>query len=142
MDKKLIKPASSTIKKDTDGTITLTISLPQEEIKAKWEEEIVSAVKHATLPGFREGKAPRDLVEPKLDKEKIREEVLKKLLPNAYIKAVEEHHLRPIINPKIHIEKFDDNADWTFEAITCEIPEVKLNNYKDEVKKITAKTFV
>lgn len=130
------------IKRDEDGTISLTITLPQDEIKKLWEEEVVLAVKHAKLPGFREGTAPRSLVEEKLDREKTKEEVLKKLLPKAYLAAIEEHKLRPIINPKIHIEKLEEGKDWQFIAITCEIPEIKLNNYKEEVKKITAKSKI
>jgi trigger factor len=133
---------ASTIKRDEDGTITLTITLPKADIAKEWEEAVTQAVKHATLPGFREGKAPRDLVEPKLDKEKLRDEVLKKLLPNAYIKAVEEHKIRPIINPKIHIEKIEDDTDWVFHALTCELPEVKLNDYKDQIKNLTAKSKI
>ncbi len=135
-------PNTTAMQKAEDGTITLTITLPQADIKKLWEEEVVLAVKHTKLPGFREGTAPRKLVEEKLDKEKIREEVLKKLLPQAYLAAVEENKIKPIINPKIHIEKLEDDKDWQFTAITCEVPEIKLNNYKEEVKKITAKSKI
>lgn len=127
------------ITRDQDGTITLTITIPTAKVEKAWEEAIVHAVSHATLPGFREGKAPRKLVEEKLDKEKIREEVLKKLLPDAYMEAVKEHKITPIINPKIHVEKLEDKKDWQFTAITCEVPVVKLNDYKSAVKGVTSK---
>lgn len=140
------KPVSSPKKermvKDSDGTITLNLSIPQDDIKKTWEEEVIGAVSKATLPGFREGKAPREMVEPRLDTEKIREEALKKLLPKYYVDAVNEFGLKPIINPKVHVEKIDDGADWEFHAITCEMPEVKLNDYKEKVKEITAKSKI
>ncbi|HEX8965397.1 MAG TPA: trigger factor [Patescibacteria group bacterium] len=132
----------STLKREADGTIELSITLPAALVNKTWEEVIEQMVKGATLPGFRQGKAPRKMVEEKLDKEKIREEVLKKVLPQAYIEAVKEHKLNPIINPKIHVEKLDEGKDWQFTAITCEVPEVKLNNYKEEVKKVTAKSKI
>lgn len=136
------KTVKSILAKQADGTISLTITLPKEDVAKAWEEEVQHAVKHASLPGFREGKAPRKLVEEKLDKEKLREEVLKKLLPKAYIAAVNEHNLKPIINPKIHVQKIDEDKDWEFIASTCEVPEVKLNNYKDAIKKVTAKSKI
>jgi len=132
----------STLQKDSDGTIKLTITLPVADIKKIETEEIEKAVKNAILPGFREGKAPRELVEEKLDKEKIQEEILKKLLPQAYIKAVEEHKVKPIINPKIHVQKIEKDKDWIFTAETCEMPEITLNKYKDAVQKITAKSKI
>src|SRR5581483_663711 len=99
-------------------------------------------VKSAEVAGFRKGKAPRNVVEKQLDEAKVKEEVLKQLLPDTYMKAVTEHKLRPIINTKIHIEKLEDGKDWEFHALTCEIPTVELGNYKEEVKKITAKSKI
>ena len=107
-------------------------------------------VKSADIKGFRKGKAPKKVVEDSINKQAVKEEALKKLLPTAYMEAVTEHKLRPIINPKIHIEKLEDpstssgqaGADWVFSAITCEMPEVELGKYKDAVSKITAKSKI
>ncbi len=133
----------SAIQKQPNGTITLIITIPFEAVKKAWGEVVDEAVKNAEIKGFRIGKAPRNLVEPKLDKEKIREEVLKKLLPVSYIEAVKTHSINPIINPKIHVDKLEDplgesGKDWQFTALTCEAPVVKLASYKDAIKKVTA----
>jgi len=133
---------NSTIKREADGTIILSISLPKETVAKAKEQVIETMVKTATLPGFRQGKAPRKMVEEKVDKDKLREEILKKILPPAYIEAVKEHKINPIINPKIHVEKIEDGKDWQFTAITCEVPAIALHNYKDAVKKITAKSKI
>lgn len=139
---------TSTIKKHEDGTIVLSITIPSFAIKKMWEEVMVNTVKTATLPGFRQGKAPREMVEKTLDKEKIRDEVLRNLLPTAYVEAVKEHNIKPIINPKIHIAKIESpltgpgDSSWEFTATTCEVPNVKLENYKEEIKKITAKSKI
>lgn len=140
----------SAIQKQEDGTIILTITVPSSTVKKTWDEVVDEVVKTTELPGFRIGKAPRHLVEEKLDKAKVREEVLKKLLPKYYIDAVQEHNLKPIMNPKIHVQKIDDQSndsktepkDWQFTAITCEMPEVKLNNYKQNIQKITVKSKI
>lgn len=138
----------SALQKQTDGTIQLTITIPQNEVKKAWDKKVEDFAKNATLAGFRKGKAPKKLVEDKLDKEKIREETLKELLPKYYVQAVNEHQLRPIMNPKIHVAKLEDRETlsdakgWQFTAQTCEAPEIKLNDYKKAVGSVTAKTKI
>ena len=138
------------MQKETNGTIRLTITIPNSDVKKAWEEVLEDVVKNAELPGFRKGKAPRNLVEEKVDREKIREEVLRKLLPIAYTEAIKSHDVKPIINPKIHVERIDDpstiseteSKGWQFTALTCETPVISLNNYKDNIKNITAKSKI
>lgn len=134
--------AKSQITRGENGTITLTITIPADRVKKVLTEEISHAVANTTVSGFRKGKAPRNLVEAQLDQPKIREEVLRKLLPEFYLEAIKEHDIKPVITPKIHVEKMDEEKDWEFSATLAEAPEVKLNNYKDAVKKITAKSKI
>ncbi|MEK7106494.1 MAG: trigger factor, partial [Patescibacteria group bacterium] len=129
----------STITREDDGTIVLNITIPLSLVKKTTEETIEETVKVANVPGFRKGKAPKKIVSDRVDKEKIKEEVLKKLLPLAYAEAVKNHEIKPIINPRIHVEELSDDKDWIFTASTCEAPVVDLNGYKESIKKITAK---
>lgn len=131
-----------TIERRPDGTIQLTVTIRNEDIKKNRENVINDAVSTAEISGFRKGKAPRNVVEERLDKGKINEEILKKLLPTAYMNVVQEHNLKPIMNPKIHVDKLEDNTDWIITALTCEMPEVKLKGYKEAVKKVTAKSKI
>jgi len=132
----------STIEKQEDGTIKLTITLPEAEVAKAHEAVLVELTKGANLPGFRKGKAPQQLVQEKLNQDQVREEVLKKLLPQAYSQAVTDHALRPIMNPKIHIEKIDEGSDWVLNALTCEMPVIDPGKYKENVKKVTAKSKI
>lgn len=132
----------ASLQKEPNGTIKLTITIPNVDIKKAWEEVVTHVVENAEVQGFRKGKAPRKLVEEKADKEKVREEVLRKLLPVAYAEAVKTHAVKPIVNPKIQVVKIEDpntNNDWQFTALTCEAPVVKLGEYKKNIQKITAK---
>lgn len=125
-----------------DGTIKLTITIPLDQIQKTREEVMAEVKKSANIPGFRKGMAPADLVEKSADEAKIREEILKKLLPTSYIAAVEEHKLRPILNPKIHVETIEEGKDWTYVAETCEMPEIKLGDYKKKIQDINAKSKI
>jgi FKBP-type peptidyl-prolyl cis-trans isomerase (trigger factor) len=138
----MAKEALSTLKKETDGTINLSISIPKEQIAKVREEVVEQAVATADMPGFRKGKAPRKIVEDSLSIEKVNEEILKKLLPDSYIAAVQEHNIKPIINPKIHVNSVTSGENWTYTALTCELPEIKLGKYKDAIGKITAKSKI
>jgi FKBP-type peptidyl-prolyl cis-trans isomerase (trigger factor) len=42
----------------------------------------------------------------------------------------------------MHIEKIEEGKDWVFYALTCEMPEITLGNYKENVKKLTAKSKI
>ncbi|PJA00583.1 MAG: hypothetical protein COX78_00335 [Candidatus Levybacteria bacterium CG_4_10_14_0_2_um_filter_35_8] len=133
---------AATIKREEDGSIILTVTIPAVEVEKAKSVIIDEYVASAELPGFRKGKAPKKAVEKNLDKEKVKEEVLKKLLPQYYVAAVTENKLNPIMNPKIHVHKLEDDKDWEFEATTCEAPEIDLNGYKENIKKITAKAKI
>lgn len=129
--------------KTPDGTIELRLTIPWDKIKITWNVIVEEMVKSTNLPGFRKGKAPKKLVEEKLDKVKIREEVVRNLLPPTYLLAVKTHNLKPVIDPRIHIEgELVEGKDWEFHALTCEAPAVDLAGYKEEVKKVTAKSKI
>lgn len=130
---------TSTITKEPDNTIKLDIAIPASVVKKTREEVVEEISKSSNVAGFRKGKAPKKLVEEKLDEAKVKEEILKKLLPKAYVEAVQKYNLKPIINPKIHVKKIEDDKDWEFEAFTCEAPQVDLGKYKENVQKVTAK---
>lgn len=133
----------STIEKTPDGTIELKITIPWNTVKKTWDIVVEEMIKNSNLPGFRKGKAPKKLVVEKLDKAKIKEEVLRQLLPQAYIESVKEHNLKPIMDPRIHLEgELVEGKDWEFHALTCEAPEVNLNGYKEAIKGITAKSKI
>src|SRR3990167_5208159 len=142
---------TAAMKKEPNGTIALTVTIPFEEVKKTWSQVMEDVAKNAEMPGFRKGKAPKKLVEKNVDREKIREEVLKKLLPIAYTQAIKTHNIKPIINPKIHIEKMEgpealseqsESKGWQFTALTCEMPEIKLGRYKEAIQKLTVKSKI
>lgn len=124
----------STLQRLPDGSVELLITIPWPEVETQYEKTVTHMVDHAEVAGFRKGKAPRNVVEEKLDKTKIYEEVLKDLIPHSYGKAVEEHKVRPIISPKIELKEATEKKDWILRALTAEKPELTLGDYKKAVK--------
>ncbi len=133
----------NTVERTPDGTIELKLTIPWAIIKKEWDIQVSEMVKNADLPGFRKGKAPKKLVEEKLDSARVKDEVLRQILPAAYAEAIKEHNLKPIMDPRIHVEgQLLEGKDWQFHALTSEAPEVRLDGYKEEVKKVTAKSKI
>jgi len=116
--------------------ITLILTLTWSDIQKEYEHQVIHAVESAELPGFRKGKAPRDLVEPKLDKNQLYSRCIEALLPAVYSEEVKKANLKPILYPKIKVIKGEQGQDWQFEAITCEAPVVTLTDYQTKVKAV------
>lgn len=138
----IMKDTKSKLTREENGNITLQVEIPVETIQKAQEGVIDQLVEQTHLQGFRKGKAPKKVVLEHSDPEKIREETLRKLLPNAYMEAIQEHNLRPMMNPKIHVEKVEEGKPWVFTATTCEVPEIKLRNYRTKVQALTSKSKI
>ena len=134
-------PKEGFIRKD-DGTIEITVIVSWEEARKAQEAIENDLVKHVKLAGFRPGQAPKNIAKAKLNPELVKEEVLKKVVGDAYNKALTTHKLTPIITPHIHIEVFTEGTDIVFTAETCEEPKIVLGKYKEEVKKVTSKSKI
>ncbi len=132
----------SIIKREDNGNIVLTVEIPWETVQKAQDAVVEGLVKHANIQGFRPGKAPKKVVLEHTDSQKLQEETLRELLPAAYSEAIREHEVRPMSNPQIHVDKLEHGKAWIFTATTCEMPEVKLGDYKDKVKSLTAKSKI
>jgi len=95
-------------------------------------------VKNAEISGFRKGKAPRDIVEKSLDKAKVYEEVVRRIIPKAYSEALTEEKLHPIVMPKIELKEAVEKKDWVVRAITAEKPSFELGEYKKAISELAA----
>ena len=95
--------------------------------------------KEAAFPGFRPGKAPRDMVLRKYDKE-IQDEVKKKLISDSYRKAVEEQKLDVLGYPDIEEIQFGRGQALQFAATIETAPEFQLPEYKGLPARLEART--
>jgi trigger factor len=104
------------------------------EIEAQKVDETFAAVatdfrREAKLPGFRPGKAPREMVLRMYEKD-IQEETKRKLISEAYRKAVEEQKLDVLGQPDIEEIQFSRGQPLQFAATVETAPEFELPEYK------------
>jgi FKBP-type peptidyl-prolyl cis-trans isomerase (trigger factor) len=123
-------------------TFELEITVPQKLVKATYSQVLDHAVKDTVVKGFRKGKAPKNLVEKQIGKKKLYDQTIKDLVSTAYYQSINQHKLRPIIEPKILPVSIEESKDWVLKATSCEIPEVKLGKYKEAIKALKAKSAI
>ncbi len=137
------KPAKTTFKAKLawlpQKTFELEFSIPWKEVKTTYALVLEQLTKTAKISGFREGKAPKDIVEKSVDKGKLYGEVINQLLPISYSQAITEHKLKPAIAPKVQIISAEENKPWQFKATSCELPKIELGDYSKLVKGALAK---
>jgi len=120
-------------------TFELEFSIAWNKVKKQYQKTLKQLAKDAEIKGFRKGQAPLNVIEQNTDKSKLYGQVVNQLLPQSYTQAIVQHQLKPAISPKIQIIKAEENQPWQFKATACELPQVKLGDYKKTVKGILAK---
>ena len=89
------------------------------------------------IPGFRKGKAPRQIIEMNYGKEIFYEDALNEILPEKYGEAVEELELEPVDQPDVDIDEIKKGNPILVKVEVEVKPEVKLGDYKSiELEKI------
>lgn len=126
--------STSTVKTLPKSASEITISIPWTDIKPVYEKYETLAAAEIEIPGFRKGKAPKDMAVKELNKTKLYEAVVKEVIPKAYADSVATNKLTPISSPKIEVTKAKENEDWEIKATIATKPEVKLNEYKEKIK--------
>lgn len=108
----------------------LTIEVAPEELEKAIEGAYQKNKGKISIPGFRKGKVPRQMIERMYGKEVFYEDAVNALIPEAYEKAVDECEEEIVSSPKIEVEQVEAGKPFIFTAEVALKPEVKLGKYK------------
>jgi len=108
---------------------TLRIEVEPDKVSKAWEAVTADYTRHAKLPGYRAGKAPRAVIEKKFKKQ-IREELEKKLLSDSCREAISEKKLRVLTLAQINDVELADDKSMKFTATLVTHPAFELPTYK------------
>lgn len=125
---------TSTLARQEDGTVQITMTIPKELVEKEKEHALAHLIEDLEVPGFRKGKAPKDIALKHIELQRLYDHTLQHLLPSAYTTAAEEYKLKPILSPRFELISIENGEDWQIRAITCELPAVNLGDYKKLVK--------
>jgi len=86
-----------------DSQVVLNIEVDQERLDSSLNKAYRKLVQKTAVPGFRKGKAPREMLERYLGKHRLLHEALDILVPEVYQEAVQENNLEPIDQPELEL---------------------------------------
>ena len=114
----------------------LTIEVSPEELEGALQHAYLKNRKQITIPGFRKGKVPRQIIEKMYGPSFFYEDAVNELIPSAYEKVVDECELELVSRPEVSIVQIEKGKPFIFTAEVAVKPEVELGQYKGiEVEK-------
>jgi hypothetical protein len=130
----------ATLKNVDQHVVELTIEVPAADVAAGIKAAVKRIASQVNVPGFRKGKAPRNVIEMNYGKEAVLNEAYDFLVNQNYTAALQENKIVPVSQPEIEQVQFEEGKDLIFKATVTKRPDVKLGEYKGlDAKKEEAK---
>jgi trigger factor len=125
------------LERKENNIVELEIEVDAEVFEEGLKKSFQKNVKKFNIPGFRKGKAPRNIVERYYGAEVLYEDALNEVFPKAYEEAVKETDIFPVDRPELDIKQIGKGENLIFTASVTVKPEVELGEYKGiEIEKI------
>ncbi len=116
-------------KKENKNVHEVTVKIEGESWEKALDKVFKEKQKTLKVDGFRKGKVPRSVFEKKFGKESLYFDAANSVLQDAYVKAMEDSKLIPVVQPAVDIKDITDKGvEFIFKIVTK--PEVKVKKYK------------
>lgn len=106
----------------------MTVEVPAENVDRLFRETFKEYRKHASLPGFRRGKAPQGVIESRF-REDVTQDVTRKILPDSYEQALKQEGLKPITEPKVGELSVEEGKPLIYTAEFEILPRFEVKDY-------------
>ena len=107
----------------------LDVEVPADEVESRLNEAARQIQRRASLPGFRKGRVPLDMVRQQFA-EHVEAEFQESFIPKLVNEAVDQAQLSPVVPPLVRIPQFLPGAPLKLEVVVDVKPEVEARNYK------------
>lgn len=119
----------TSVDKLSDTRVKLNVSVPFDELGKEIDQAYKAIAQQVNIPGFRRGKAPRQLIDARFGRGPILEQVVNDMLPTRYEQALAENDLNPLGQPDIDVTKIEDNDVVEFTAEIDVRPEIEVPDF-------------
>ena len=120
----------------------LKITVSSVEVEKELQAAYLKQRSKISLPGFRKGKVPRQMIEKMYGPEVFYDEAANHMISEAYGKAYDECELEIASQPTIDVVQLEKGKDFIFTAEVAVKPEVKLGEYKGlKVDKVSTRVM-
>jgi trigger factor len=120
--------------------VELSIQIEQAEMVQYIDKTTARLAKQITVPGFRKGEAPKELVVKQIHPNDLLNETFEYAINESYKQAIQQENLEPLAHPEIKLSEEASRDSLEYTAIISIMPEIKLPDYKKLVSKITKET--
>ena len=110
--------------------VRINVEVPFTELQPDFDRAYKQLAQQVRLPGFRPGKAPAKLLEARIGRGAVLEQVVNDALPSRYTQAVTSSDVQPIGQPEIEITKIEDGDELVFTAEVDVRPKIELPDLK------------
>ena len=118
----------------------LTIEVPADDLEKALQSAYMKQKNKISLPGFRKGKVPRQMIEKMYGAEIFYDDAANELIPKAYAEAYDEAELDIASRPQINVVQIEKGKPFIFTADVATKPEVTLGEYKGlEIEKVSTR---
>ena len=117
------------VEKKENNQVALSIVVAADVFEAACEKAYRKNVRNINIQGFRQGKAPRKIIEKLYGPEIFYDDAMNECIPDAYEAAVAEAGLKVVSQPSITEVDVKD-GEFLFTAVVFVKPEVSVKDYK------------
>ena len=110
--------------------VKLSVEVDEGEFSDAIDAAFRKIARQVKIPGFRPGKAPRQIIEARVGMEAARQEALSDSLPDYYERALKENDIEPIAAPDIDITSGRESGPIIFDAVVEIMPTVSVAGYQ------------
>ncbi|MBR6126437.1 trigger factor [bacterium] len=118
------------IEKQENNIIKVDIEVPAKDAVNYYNNAVKKLAQYVNIPGFRKGKAPRNIIEQNLGEERIKHEALEDALPKIFAEVIRENDFDVVAQPYVESYNFKVGEDLKITAKIELRPEVTLGEYK------------
>jgi trigger factor len=111
------------------SSIRLEVELPPEQLSRAVDDAVRRLSRRTRVPGFRPGKAPRNMLERVLGPGVVLDEAVEHLVQDAYRRALIDKEILPLANADVNVEQAEEGKPVRFTATVPVRPDVQLGDY-------------
>jgi trigger factor len=116
----------STVEHLSPTRVKINVEVSFDELKPDFDRAYKKIAQQVRIPGFRPGKAPARILEQRLGRGAVLDEVVSEAVPAKYVEFVSSGEVRPLGRPEIEVTKIEDGDHLVFTAEVDVRPEIEM----------------
>ena len=114
----------STVEHLSPTRVRINVEVPFDELKPNFDRAYKALAQQVRIPGFRPGKVPARVLESRIGRGPVLDEVVNEAVPDKYLEAVRSSEVQTLGRPDIEVTKIEDGAEIAFTAEVDVRPEI------------------